>query len=258
MTPEPRVVICLLLDGDGLVKTTRFRDPRYIGDPVNVISIFNRLEFDEVVLLDITASRMGRRPAFAMLERIAEECTGPLAYGGGIGDVDDARRVIEIGVEKVVINSRAAEDPGLIGRLAGAFGSQAVMASIDAKRGPWGRYHVRTHGGTRALRVDPAAYAAQMAAAGAGEILINSIDQDGTMAGFDLELIGRVAAAVPVPVIACGGAQSRADLLGPIHIGAAAVAAGSLFVYQGKGRGVLINYPSRQERKAIHACSSPS
>lgn len=243
---------CLLLSDGALVKTIRFGRRLYIGDPVNTINIFNRLEVDELVLLDIDATPKRHPPDFDLVAEVASECSAPLSYGGGIRSVEDAQRVLSIGAEKIVINSHAAEDPTLITRIAERFGSQAVIASIDAKRALLGGYRVCVEGGRRALHIEPALYAQQAAAAGAGEILLTSIDRDGTMQGYDIALISLVTAAVRVPVIACGGAGRRSHLADPIKQGgASAVAAGSIFVFQGPERGVLINFPSRAQLEEL-------
>lgn len=247
-----RVMPCLLLADDGLVKTIKFKDPTYIGDPVNVINIFNQCDVDEVVLLDISATVEKRSPPFKMIERIANECTAPLAVGGGIRSLEDIRRLMWIGVEKVIINSYAALEPEFVSAAAATFGSQAVVVSIDVKKPLWGDYRVFIESGKRGLRLGPGEHAAEMQARGAGEILITSIDRDGTMSGYDLDLIARVTKVVSIPVIACGGAGTRKQLADPVKIAnAAAVAAGSLFVYQGAERGVLINLPTRRELDGI-------
>ncbi|OAN55159.1 AglZ/HisF2 family acetamidino modification protein [Magnetospirillum moscoviense] len=243
-----RVIPCLLLRNGGLVKTIGFGKPTYVGDPVNVISIFNLLEVDELVLLDITATPERRGPDFALVERIANECTGPLAVGGGIRSIEDIRRLLFIGAEKVVINTEAARNPRLVREAADIFGSQAIVVAIDVRRRWMRGYRAMANGGRTDLGIDPVKHAAAMAEAGAGEILLTSIDRDGTMSGYDLDLIRQVTAAVSVPVIACGGAGCRADLARPVlEAAAAAAAAGSLFVFQGPERGVLINLPSRAE-----------
>lgn len=243
----PRVIPCLLLAGEQLVKTRRFAEPAYVGDPVNVLSIFNSFEVDEIVLLDIGAAGSGRPAAAEHLQRYAEECFIPLAYGGGLGDLESIERTFSIGYEKVVLNSVLADDPDVVVKAAEVFGSQAVTASIDVRGSGPGAWSVHTHGATRPTGVDPIAWARRAEDLGAGEILVTAVDQEGTMDGFDLALAAAVAGAVSVPVIAHGGAARRKDLVGPIAAGASAVAAGSLFVFQGTNRGVLVNYPSRPQ-----------
>jgi cyclase len=242
----------LLVDEDGMVKTIRYRDPDYLGDPINIINLFNRFEVDEIALLEISATRWKRPPPFELIERLASECWVPLSYGGGIRTVEDARRILGIGVEKIVLGTIAADDPGLISRAAATFGNQAVIVSIDARSTRPGEYEVFVESGTRALGTDPVVAARRAEELGAGEILLNAIDRDGTMEGYDLELIRNVTEAVRIPVIACGGAGNRADLARPIReAGAAAVAAGSLFVYQGVERGVLVNFPAREQLERL-------
>jgi len=249
----PRVIPCLLLDGKALVKTTRFAEPDYLGDAVNILSIFSELEVDEVVLLDIAATREGRGPDFSLLARLADECIIPMAYGGGVRNGEDFSRVLEIGFEKVALNTIVADEPAVVSRAAEVHGSQAVVVSIDARKRDDGTgYDVYVEGGSRALGVEVAEYARRAEALGAGEILLNSIDRDGTMDGYDIELIKGVTGATTVPVIACGGAGKRAQLADPVKLAnASAVAAGSLFVYQGRQHGVLVNFPSLQQRAAI-------
>jgi cyclase len=243
----PRVIPCLLLHQGALVKTTRFEEPRYIGDPVNVLSIFNSFAVDEIMLLDIRATVEDRPPPFDLLAQLAEECFIPLAYGGGVRDVAQVERILEIGLEKVVITTAAVHSPELINDAARTFGSQAIVAGIDVACVD-GEYVVTTRSGTQRLSVDPSRHARHLVELGAGEILLTAIDREGTMQGYDLELTRAVASAVNVPVVAHGGAGKRSELAAPVTLaGASAVAAGSLFVYQGPQRGVLINYPSRAQ-----------
>ena len=245
---QSRVIPCLLLRGAGLVKTTQFKQPKYVGDPINAIRIFNEKEVDELVLLDITASAEGRGPDFGLIAEIASECFMPLAYGGGLRTVDEARRMLKLGVEKVVFNSTAWRDPRVLQDASREFGAQAVVASIDVRRKLFARYEVAVQRATVGTGVDPIDYAKRMEEAGAGEIFLTAVDRDGTMKGYDLELVARVTSAVSVPVVACGGAGSIADLRAGISQGgASAVAAGAMFVFHGPHRAVLITYPSRAE-----------
>jgi imidazole glycerol-phosphate synthase subunit HisF len=249
---KTRVIPTLLLRGAGLVKTTGFRNPVYVGDPINAIRIFNEKEVDELVLLDITASRTGKGPAFGTIENIASECFMPVAYGGGINTVEQIRKILSVGVEKVVINAAALLDPQLVRDAVREFGSQAVVVSVDVKRKLLGRYEVYADGGTKPTGLDPAAYARRMEDLGAGEILLTSIDRDGTMKGYDIELVLKVTSAVGIPVIASGGAGSVADFgIASKRAGAAAVAAGAMFVFHGPHRAVLITYPSHAELSAV-------
>lgn len=245
------MIPCLLVKGEGLVKTERFRRPRYVGDPLNTIRIFNEKEVDELMLLDIGATPEGRDPPFELIRRVADECFMPLCYGGGIRRIEDIGRILSMGVEKVAINSHAIASPEFIRRAVELFGSQSIVVSIDVKRGLLGRFEVRVRGGTRPTGRDPVSVAEVLVAEGAGEVLVNSIDRDGTMTGYDLELIRAVAAAVPVPVVAVGGAGSTADFGAAVEAGASAVAAGSLFVFHGRLRAVLINFPSPEELAGV-------
>jgi len=247
----PRVIPCLLLAGEELVKTVRFAEPRYVRDPVNGLSRLNSFEVDEIVLLDIEATREERQPRFSLLEHLADECLIPLAYGGGVTTLEDVKRILGIGLEKVIVNTAMVDQPSLIGEVATTFGSQAIAVSIDAALRTNGGYDVYVEGGSRVVSHDVVGYARQAQELGAGELLLTSIDRDGTMEGYDVELVERVCAAVSVPVIACGGAGNRGQLVDPVRRGASAVAAGSLFVYQGRGRGVLINFPSRRQLASI-------
>jgi len=244
---KTRVIPCLLLKGSGLVKTQRFKDPKYVGDPINAIRIFNDKEVDELLLLDITATRENKGPAFDTIRDIASECFMPVAYGGGIRSMDDIRRILKAGIEKVVLNTAAIENPELVRQAADEFGSQAVVVSIDAKRKLLGRYEVFARGGTQATGLHPVDQAQKMEQCGAGEIFLTAIDRDGTMDGYDLELVSRVASKVHVPVIAAGGAGKVADFGEAVRQGASAVAAGAMFVFHGPHRAVLITYPGRAE-----------
>jgi cyclase len=255
---QPRAIPCLLLKGDGLVKTQRFGAPRYIGDPLNAVRLFNELQADELVFLDITATVDGRGPDFARVADLAGEAFMPLAYGGGVRTVDDATRLFQLGVEKVVVTSAAAARPQLVTELAETFGSQSVVVGVDVKRGWFNGRGLYTHSGSRRAGSDPAAYARAMQEHGAGELLLNSIDRDGGQQGYDLDLIRTVTSAVTIPVVACGGAGSLAHLAEAVGAGASGAAAGSLFVFSGPRRAVLINYPSAADLAAAFAGAAPA
>lgn len=244
----PRVIPSLLLHGGALVKTVRFSQPKYVGDPINAVKIFNEKEVDELVLLDIAATIEGTAPAFDLIGEIASECFFPLAYGGGLRHISDIRTVLSLGTEKAVICSEAIETPKFVREAAEIFGSQSIVVSIDVRRSIWGKYHVYTRSGRQKRTKDVIATAVEMAQMGAGEIILTSIDRDGTGKGYDLELIKRLTAEVDIPVVASGGAGSVADLVAAINVGgASAVAAGSLFVFHGPQRAVLISYPDQTE-----------
>lgn len=249
---RPRVIPVLLLKGEGLVKTVRFKDPKYLGDPINIVRIFNDKEVDELIFLDITATNEGRQPPFEILAKITSECFMPLGYGGGIHSMEDVKALLGIGIEKVIMNTCAVEDPAFITEVAEYAGSQAVVVSMDVKKGFLGKYEVFTHSGRKGTGLDPVQHALEMEKRGAGELFLNVIDRDGMMQGYDLDLIRRVADTVHLPLVACGGAGDIRHLAEAIQQGgASAAAAGSLFVFQGPLRGVLISYPSQDELRTI-------
>lgn len=247
---KPRVIPALLLKGQGLVKTVKFKEPKYLGDPINIVRIFNDKEVDELVLLDITATPEKRGPQFDLLKNIASEAFIPLAYGGGIRSMDDVRKLLSIGIEKLIMNTSAVETPSLVREVADHAGSQAAVVSMDVKKNFLGKYEVFTHCGQKKTGLDPVKHAIEMERMGVGEIIINSIDRDGTMQGYDVDIIRKVADAVRVPVVACGGAGNLSHISEAIKQGhASAAAAGSIFVFQGPLRGVLISYPTPKELK---------
>lgn len=238
-----RVIPCLLLRNGGLVKTVRFGDAKYIGDPINAVKIFNEKEVDELVLLDIDASKRCSEPNYGLLADIASECFMPLCYGGGVKSVDQALRIVQLGIEKVAVNAAALADPGLVSELSAVLGAQSVVVGIDVKRDWLGRYRVYDASSGKLTDQVPENYAAVLAQAGAGEIFLNDVDRDGTQEGYDLKLVGKVTEAVSLPVIASGGAGRCEDFAKAVKAGASAAAAGSLFVFQGRHRAVLISYP---------------
>ncbi|WP_440112847.1 AglZ/HisF2 family acetamidino modification protein [Acidovorax sp. BL-A-41-H1] len=243
---KTRVIPVLLLRGTGLVKTAKFKDPKYIGDPINAIRIFNEKEVDELVFIDITASPEGRPPQFDLLKDIAGEAFMPMAYGGGVSSLDQIKKIFGLGFEKIIINTAAYRRLELISEAAAIFGSQSIVGAIDVKSGLWGRYELRSQGGRKKEPVGLAEHLAALERAGVGEVLVNSVDRDGTMSGYDLTLLKQVRACVKVPVVACGGAAGVNDFVAAVETGQAdAVAAGSMFVFVGPHRAVLINYPER-------------
>lgn len=247
-----RVIPCLLLKGDSLVKTVKFKEYNYIGDPINTVRIFNELEVDELVFLDITATRENRGPNFKILENIANECFMPLAYGGGLRNFEDIKTIFNIGFEKVVINSAAFEDPALITRVSEVYGAQAIIASIDYKKNIFGKNNVYSKGGTKKEKFSPDEWAIELEKKGAGEILLTSMDQDGTWDGYDLKTIRKISKSVSIPLIASGGAGSLIHLGEAINEGgASAVAVGSMVVFQKKDMGVLVNFPDKKKLKEI-------
>lgn len=242
-----RVIPCLLLKDLGLVKTVKFTNPKYVGDPINAVKIFNDKEVDELIFLDIISTNEKRKPSFELLSRIVSEAFMPFSYGGGLRSIEDVKRIMKIGVEKVVINTYAFENPEFIKEIADAFGSQSVVVSIDVKKNKENNYEVFVNSGQLGTKINPVDFAIKMEQIGAGEIFLNSIDKDGTMEGFDLELIKNVSSSVNIPVIVSGGAGRIEDFAKAIESGASAVAAGSFFVFVGPHRAVLINYPDKKE-----------
>jgi cyclase len=242
-----RVIPALLLRNGGLFKTTQFKDPKYVGDPINAIRIFNDKEVDELMVLDITASKEHREPNYALIEEFAGECFMPLAYGGGIRSVAQARRLFSIGVEKICLQTAALENPRLISELTGQFGSQSVIVSVDVKRNWLGKPKLY-HSATGKLMSDTwMDKLKELISAGAGEVLLNAVDKDGTLMGPDLSLTQQASAVIDVPLIALGGVSSLADIKACVDAGASAVAAGAFFVFHGPHRAVLITYPKYQE-----------
>lgn len=243
-----RVIPVLLLRGNSLYKSVQFKNHVYVGDPINAVKIFNDKGIDELIVLDTMASSEQRVLDLGYLREFAEECFAPMGYGGGIRSVADVEAVLRVGVEKVAINTAALDTPSLIRRAADAFGSQSIVGAIDVKKTILGKRRVaRTNQGVKTIEKDPITYARELVELGAGEIFLNSVDRDGTGNGYDLELIKGVADAVQVPLIACGGAGCVDDFRQAIDAGASAVAAGQMFVFYGRHRAVLINYPESQQ-----------
>lgn len=245
---KTRVIPVLLLRGKGLVKTLRFKDPKYIGDPINSVRIFNEKEVDELVFLDITATPEGRGPDFELLADIASEAFMPMAYGGGITTLEQVQRIFALGFEKVIIDTAAYTSPQLIREAVAVFGSQSIVGCIDVRRTFLGRYELSSHSAKTKQPFELKEYVQELERLGVGEIIVNAVDRDGTLSGYDLKLIREVSSVVSVPVVACGGASGVNDFAAAVHEGgASAVAAGSLFVFVGPHRAVLINYPARAE-----------
>jgi imidazole glycerol-phosphate synthase subunit HisF len=249
---RPRITPCLLISDGGLVKTVGFAAPKYVGDPINAVKIFNEKEADELIVLDIDATAQGRSPNERLISQFAVECRMPLCYGGGISTVDQVKRIIGLGVEKISLGASAALAPELIAATAREIGSQSVVVVLDVKKTSRGAYEVFTHNGTRATGVDPVGAARAAEERGAGEILVNSIDRDGRMTGYDLELAAQVRGATRVPMSVLGGAGSLADIAALLECcGVIGAAAGSLFVFKGTRRAVLINYPGAAQKEEL-------
>lgn len=250
---RPRIIVSLLVKGGGLVKTIGFGEPKYVGDPINVVKIFNEKVVDELVVLDIDATVHGNEPNYQLIANLAAESRMPLGYGGGVKNVDQAKRIVGLGVEKVSFSSVAVENPDVIAQIADAIGNQSVVVVLDAKRRPRSEeYDVFTHNGTRNTGRSVREVAAQMERVGIGEIVVNSIENDGRMKGYDLELARQVRSVTSVPMTVLGGAGSLKDIASLIeNFGVVGAAAGSLFVFKGVYRAVLVNYPREAERDAL-------
>ncbi|HAF30098.1 MAG TPA: imidazole glycerol phosphate synthase subunit HisF [Bacteroidales bacterium] len=247
---RPRVMPILLLKGMGLVKSVKFKDYRYIGDPINAVKIFNDLKADELVFLDILASKEKRSISLDFVRKVGDEANMPFAVGGGIRTIQDIKDIINAGAEKVIINTYAAESPDFIQEASAVFGSSTIVVSIDVKKKLFGKKQVYVLGGRKSTGLDPVSFAKLMEEKGAGEIIINSIENDGLMTGYDLGLVREVSEAVTIPVVAAGGAGIMEDFKKAVEESyASAVAAGSMFVYFGPRRAVLINYPTQEELK---------
>lgn len=253
---KSRIIPCLLLRGRGLYKTIKFASPKYVGDPVNAVKIFNEKEVDEILIMDITATPEKRNPNYELIGDIASECFMPLAYGGGVTSVDQIRKLHRVGVEKVCLNSAAYLNPRLVEESCDIFGSSSIVAAIDVKKTFFGKHEVWINSGKTNTKEDPVRYAEKLTKLGVGEILVNSIDRDGTMTGFDLPVLKNICAAASTPVIACGGAGSLGDLSEALReTGVNAVAAGSMFVFHGKHKAVLINYPAFSQLEELQLAS---
>jgi len=247
---QTRIIPCLQLVGDSLVKTVKFDKPGYIGDPINTVRIFNELEVDELCFLDIRATVEKREPDFNILRQIADECFMPLAYGGGIKDAKTAQNILSIGFEKVILNSITFQKPNTISEIANHSGVQSVVVSVDVKKNIWGKYNVYSNDGTKKQDCDLIEWVQELEKLGAGEILLTSMDRDGTWSGFDTVMIKKVTDAVSIPVIANGGAGNIEDIGKVVkEANASAVALGSMVVYQQKGLGVLVNFPDKERLK---------
>lgn len=251
---RPRIIPCLLVHKGGLVKTVQFADHKYVGDPLNAVRIFNEKEVDELVVVDIDASILGREPDYRLISTLAGECRMPLCYGGGVGTPEQVERIVSLGVEKVAISSAALANPELITESSLRVGNQSIVVVLDVRKSGLlrRRYELFTHNGQRGTGIHPVDFARQAQALGAGEILVNSIDQDGTLQGYDITLIDQIRGAISIPMTVLGGAGSLEDISALIvRYGIIGAAAGSLFVFKGKYRAVLIQYPKPAEKDQI-------
>jgi len=249
---RPRIIPCLLVKDKGLVKTVHFKDPKYLGDPINAVRIFNEKQVDELTILDIDASVENREPDYKMIEYWAAECRMPLCYGGGVKNVEQAQQIFSLGVEKIAISSSAIKEPTLVTKIAERVGNQSVVVIMDVKKKLFGGYEVYTHNGKKATGLNPFDLAKQFESLGAGEIVINSIDLDGVMKGYDIALAEMARAATSLPLTISGGAGSLEDIGKLINkFGIIGASAGSLFVFKGVYKAVLISYPSPEDKDAM-------
>ena len=246
-----RVIPLLLFKGDRLVKTKKFDRPTYVGDVINAVKIFNEKEVDELALIDITPFGERSEPNFTIIKDVASECFIPLAYGGKITNEDQIKKILNIGVEKIIINTAAIENPDFLKRACKNFGSSTIVASVDFKKDFFGTKYVFTSNGKKNTKKSPLEIVLELEKLGVGEILLNSIDRDGMQNGYDLELIKSLSNAVNIPLIACGGASTVDDFIDAFHNGASAVAAGSKFVFNGKHNAVLITYLTNEESNKL-------
>jgi cyclase len=250
---NPRIIPCLLIHNKGLVKTVKFKEPKYVGDPINAVKIFNEKEVDELIVVDIDATREGREPNYGLIENLASECRMPLCYGGGIKTVEQAQRIFGLGVEKISVSSIAVKKPDIITELTSRVGNQSVVVVLDVKKKLLSNsYELFTHNGSKGTGIDPVKFAVQMERAGVGELVINSIERDGMMNGYDHTIIDRIREVTDIPMTVMGGAGSLEDIGDIISKhGIIGAAAGSFFVFKGKFRAVLINYPTPIEKETL-------
>jgi len=249
---RPRIIPSLLIQDNGLVKTVNFKNPKYVGDPINAVRIFNEKEVDELAIFDIDATAKGLEPNYSLIERIANQSRMPLCYGGGVKTVEQAQKIFGLGIEKIALSSAVLQNPRLITEIAERVGSQSVIVVLDVKKKLFGGYEVYTHNGKKSTGINPFKFAEEAQRLGAGEIVINSIDQDGVMKGYDMGLIDKVREQISLPLTVLGGAGSLSDIKQVIDKhGIIGVAAGSLFVFKGVYKAVLINYPTFEEKEKL-------
>ncbi|RZK18189.1 MAG: imidazole glycerol phosphate synthase subunit HisF [Flavobacterium sp.] len=250
---RPRIIPSLLIHENGLVKTVNFKNPKYVGDPINAVKIFNEKAVDELAIFDIDATVNGTEPNYSLIERLASQSRMPLCYGGGVKTLEQAQKILGLGIEKIALSSAVLQNPKLITEISNRVGSQSVIVVLDVKKKLLGGYEVYTHNGKKSTGVNPFKFAEEAQKLGAGEIIINSIDQDGIMKGYDMTLIDKVREKISLPLTVLGGAGSLDDIAKVIKKhGIIGVAAGSLFVFKGIYKAVLINYPTKTEKEKLY------
>ena len=249
---RPRIIHNLCRHAKGLVKTVNFKSPKYVGDPLNAVRIFNEKEVDELAFFDIDATVFNKEPDYILIEKLANQSQMPLCYGGGVKTVEQAQKIFGLGIEKIALSSSVIQNHGLVTQIADRVGSQSVIVVLDVKKKLLGGYEIYTHNGKKSTGINPIKFAKELEQLGAGEIIINSIDQDGTLKGYDLNLIDKITETISIPLTVLGGAGSLADIEKVIEKhGVIGVAAGSLFVFKGPYKAVLINYPTQIEKNII-------
>ena len=250
---RPRIIPSLLIQDNGLVKTVNFKNAKYVGDPINAVKIFNEKEVDELAIFDIDATVKNLEPNYSLIERIANQSRMPLCYGGGVKTVEQAQKIFGLGIEKIALSSAVLQTPELITQIAERVGAQSVIVVLDVKKKLFGGYEVYTHNGKKSTGINPFEFAAKAQKLGAGEIIINSIDQDGVMKGFDMNLIDKIREKISLPLTVLGGAGNLNDIKEVISKhGVIGVAAGSLFVFKGIYKAVLISYPTKDEKEKLY------
>jgi cyclase len=250
---RPRIIPSLLVHDNGLVKTVNFKNPKYVGDPINAVKIFNEKEVDELAVFDIDATVLGKEPDYVLIKKLANQSRMPLCYGGGVRTVEQAQKIFGLGIEKIALSSAVMENPDLITQISDRVGSQSVIVVMDVKKKLLGGYEIYTHNGKKSTGINPVAFAEKAQKLGAGEIIINSIDQDGVMKGFDMNLIDKISEKISIPITVLGGAGSLQDIKKVMDLhGIIGVAAGSLFVFKGVYKAVLISYPTQKEKEELY------
>jgi len=247
-----RVIPVLLLHNRGVVKTTNYKDPVYIGDPINIVKIFNEKEVDELVIFDIDASKEAKEPDYSLITAFATECFMPVCYGGGVTNLEQMRKIFSLGVEKISLNFATMSGIDLVKDAVQSFGAQSVIITVDVKKNILGKYKLYNHGRNRLEKIDIEEVVSIINDLGVGELIVNNVDRDGTQVGYDIDLIKKISSMTTIPVVTCGGASSLSSFSeARTEAGVSAVAAGSMFVFQGRHKAVLISYPKYDVLKQV-------